>query len=456
MSVAFVNKEKGMNSDKTLTTLELFSYARKLLLFRNVNQLVSSALVNSVWPVFIWFASTLLLIFIFGCEQEEGKTFQNACSCDDSCRLISLPKKERVDLSVEDVQYDFDITAVYEDKSRTQFWGYSDYEMKFYLFDLQAQDFLDTIPLARNGEHAVPEIFSFQPVTPDSILLHTNHHNQLILLNSKAERLKTWNIEGDLPNGGRADGLYYLSAWKNELSFHYDRAPNEATFFVTNTGFEGSHGVERFFYPQFATLDLNTGKYLSAYGDYPAVYRDEEQSDYRADFPFAVANGETWAVFYSSHCIYIFERDESKRSVCSKSRFLPDQFEWLPRGLRVSERDPKLIPRGEYINIIHDPYRNLFYRVVLHGLPDDTAVNRDWQVRKQSKWSIMILDREGNCLGEALFESSLYDYNQIFPVEEGLLVSLENPYNPDNEEELLSFQLFDLGELPTRGEGSID
>jgi hypothetical protein len=68
----------------------------------------------------------------------------------------------------------------------------------------------------------------------------------------------------------------------------------------------------------------------------------------------------------------------------------------------------------------------------------------------------MILDREGNCLGEAPFESSLYDYNQIFPVEEGLLISLENPYNPDNEEELLSFQLFDLGELPTSGEGPID
>jgi hypothetical protein len=221
----------------------------------------------------------------------------------------------------------------------------------------------------------------------------------------------------------------------------------KATFAVLNMGFDQAHSVELFSFPQFVDIDLHTKKYIAAYGDYPSEYRQEDKSDYTFLFPFAVAEEETWASFFHSHCIYVFKQNETKRSICSKSRHLPNEFEFLPRGLRPAERNPKLIPMGEYRNLVYDPFRRLFYRIVVHALPEETNAFKDWNARKRMSWSIMILNEHGDCMIEALFPPGKYDYDRVFATKAGMLVSLENPYNPENEEELLSFELFDLDEI---------
>ncbi|HMO38499.1 MAG TPA: DUF4221 family protein [Saprospiraceae bacterium] len=391
-----------------------------------------------------------VIMLLAGCIRQPDEVFDALCECQNSCAPITLSLKKQVNISTQGLQYDFDIAAVYEKDNQSTLWLYNSYETKFYIYDLVEQQLLDTIRIATVGEHAIPEIFGFQVLTPDSILVHTNHYNQLILLNGQGEKLKTWTIKGDLPNGGRQDGLYYLAVWKDYNNFYYNKSNKQVTFFVLNTGFQASHASENFFYPQFATFDLITSSYLSAYGDYPSIYREKEKSDYRSMFPFTVAEDETWASYYSAHCLYIFQQNRHKRSVCAKSLFLPDRFEFLPAGLRSAERDPQLIPKGAYHNIIYDPWRRLFYRIVLHPLPESIPVNRDWSVRKQATWSIMILDDTGKCLGETAFEPGVYNFDHVFATREGLLISMENPYNPDNEEEMLSFALVDIDELINR------
>lgn len=392
----------------------------------------------------------LLLTFLLGCGEEEASSFQVTCSCESDCGVLSLEESERIDIPVEGFQYKFDITFLYAGPTVTQYWGYSKYDRKFFVYDLERAALADTIAIALNGVHAVPEIFGFQVIAPDSILPHTNHFNQLILMNSEAEKLKTWSIKGDLPGEGRADGMYYLAAWDG-INFHYDEERHKATFFVYNMGFKsGAHPVERVMYPQFADLNLSNGQYLAAYGDYPDIYKNKELTDYNYISPFTIAKGDTWSSYFSSHCIYVFRQDRNKRAYCSKSRFLPDKFELLPRGLQVSERDPKLIARGGYHDIIYDKYRDIFYRIVLHDLPEHIQPDRDWKLRKRVSWSVMFVDDAGNCLGEAPFEGGVYDFDRIFPVKDGLLVSLENPYNTRNEEEMLSFQLFDVDAIAGR------
>lgn len=387
----------------------------------------------------------LNLFILLSCHRDNKHLFEQDCFCNNSCRLISLKSKSTINIPVDGLQYDYDLTSVYDDSSKVQFWGYNKNEMIFYVYDVFTKILIDTIQIARNGEHAIPNVYGFKVLSPDSILIHTNEYNQLILIDSNAKKIKTWEIRGDLPNKSRLEGLYYLAVVEEYNYFYYDENNNSATFFVLNMGFQGAHPVERFFYPQFVEIDLQKGTYTSIYGDYPSAYRLEDQSDYEFLFPFSVAEGQTWATFNSSHCIYVFTKDKYKQSFCAKSRFMPANLELLPRGLKVGERDPVLIKRGHYGNIIYDRYRKVFYRIVIHALPESMPANRDWEAKKKGAWSVMVINLKGECLGEILFEAEKYDYRSIFPVEEGLLVSLENPYNKDNEEEILSFELFSLG-----------
>jgi len=389
----------------------------------------------------------LLFLFLAACTEEEAVSFESTCLCEAPCPPLSLKKADRVEIALAGRQYDFKLTKVSNTMGGPHFWGYNDYEMTFYRYDLTTEDFRDSIVLARNGINALPAVSDFFVISPDSILVHTNHHNRLLLLNSKAEILTSWNIGGPLPEGGPSEDMYYLGAAEN-LPFHYNPEQQSATFFIFDMSPESSTmGTGSLVRPQFATLDLSDGAFTSIYGAYPELYRNEEYSDYFPLTPFAVADGETWTVFFSSHCVYVFDEDKDKRSYCARSRFLPDELKLLPRGLRPSERDPQLIPRGGYSRIVHDPFRDLFYRIAIHDLPPHISVDRDWELRKKAAWSILFLTPDGDCLGEVLFEGSTYDYERVYATEAGLLVSLENPFHPDNEEEMLSFQLFDLSSL---------
>jgi hypothetical protein len=394
---------------------------------------------------------TVLLLFhlfiLFSCSKDSKQLFEQDCFCDDSCKLIPLRHKSTIDISVNRLQYDYDLTSIYDDSGKVQFWGYNRNEMKFYVYDVFGEALIDTIQIASNGEHAVPNIYGFKVITPDSILVHTNEYNELILIDTDAKKIKTWKIRGDLPNKSRLEGLYYLTVVEDYNYFYYDKTSNRATFLVLNMGFEGAHPIERFFYPQFVELDLQKESYTSIYGDYPSAYRQEDKLDYEFLFPFSVVEDQTWATFNSSHCIYVFTKDKYKQSFCAKSRFMPAHFDLLPRGLKAGERDPILIRRGHYGNIIYDKHREVFYRIVIHDLPESIPTNRDWEVKKRGAWSVMIINLKGECLGEVVFEAEKYDPRNVFPIKEGLLVSLENPYNKNNNEEMFSFALFSLDGL---------
>jgi len=239
----------------------------------------------------------ILSIFIVGCHSENEDYIEN-CFCEDSCKKITLKQSKEIHIPVSGFQYDFDIATVYRNGSNSELWGYNNFDKQFYIYDIARKKLLDTIPIFLNGKNAIPSIFGFKVLSPDSILIHTNHYNQLILINSNAEKIKTWEIKGDLPGRGMLENLYYLSVWKDYNNFFIDKNGKKATFFVENLGFES--WTEPRFYPQFAEWSLETNQFLSAFGDYPDIYKDERYTNYRSTMPFAVSKEATWASFFHS------------------------------------------------------------------------------------------------------------------------------------------------------------
>ena len=72
-----------------------------------------------------------------------------------------------------------------------------------------------------------------------------------------------------------------------------------------------------------------------------------------------------------------------------------------------------------YKQLLYDPYRRLFYRVVLHGQSTTTS-DDDKNYGKDRPWSIIIMNSDFVILGEQAFSERLYDFNQIFVCSAGL------------------------------------
>lgn len=59
----------------------------------------------------------------------------------------------------------------------------------------------------------------------------------------------------------------------------------------------------------------------------------------------------------------------------------------------------------------------------------------------------MILDKDLNILGETPMPENTYYPGNSFESKEGLFISIGHPNNPENEEDLMSFEVFKLEEV---------
>ncbi len=97
-----------------------------------------------------------------------------------------------------------------------------------------------------------------------------------------------------------------------------------------------------------------------------------------------------------------------------------------------------------YFCFVPDPYRNVFYRFVVHQqdhIKDRTHLEL---IQYPQKFSIIILDKDMNIIGETLFPTDIYDMHGYFINKDGLYLSRSNPFNPEYNVDKLEFQLIHL------------
>ena len=329
-------------------------------------------------------------------------------------------------------------------------WGYNEFEEKFYSFDLSSRELLDSFSLHSSGPNAVPPIFGFKVIGEDSLLINANHHRQLTLINKSGEILDAWSFHDiDLPKPGRTRGLYFPYTNQGIPGLDYNPNTSEVSFFILNNSDEGgSHNFSRFKYPPYAIFNLESGDFSRSFGFYPEEYLEEDKSDYRVAFPFIRIDKDFYGSFYHSHSMIRFGIDDTEQ-IEMRSEYTPLRFDFLPRGMSYKDRDPLLIPISGYHNILYDPYAKNILRIVRHELKEE-MIDHDplnWDIRKKANWSIMIIDDKGKLLGEHFFAGGIYNFDHIIPTRKGILISKENFNNPDNEEEKLTFSLFEYNKL---------
>jgi hypothetical protein len=98
-----------------------------------------------------------------------------------------------------------------------------------------------------------------------------------------------------------------------------------------------------------------------------------------------------------------------------------------------------------YGNLIHDPYRKLYYRFAYPGVdlengPDYVSLT----ALGRKKFSIIILDEDFNVIGETMFPEWVYCPTVMFVSRDGLYICNNHPMNPSFNEDILTFECFEV------------
>lgn len=106
----------------------------------------------------------------------------------------------------------------------------------------------------------------------------------------------------------------------------------------------------------------------------------------------------------------------------------------------------------DYGNMLYDPYREVYYRIAYPRTEMDKGVRAmELLMYGRKCFSIIIIDKDFNVLGETLFPDYTYNSKLMFIREGGLYISDSHYMNPAFSDDILSFQRFDLVEKE-RGE----
>lgn len=391
----------------------------------------------------------LLLLIIYGCNNSSPEGFglitSENCECQADHPLISFEVVKRYHLPVTDIPYDYEMSRVIvTENGKKEYWGFDDFQSAFYRFDIEQEAFIDSIPISDTGPDNLSPVKDFFPINPDSILLHSNERRKLRLIDGSGNLLKAWSFNRPLPSD-RPGELYYFITFPDAYTRLTYLQNKKAVVFHPLYYIEGAtrpYPREHYELPCFINFYPEEDRYGPAYGAYPPSYQQEEYSSYEMFLPFCTFEDQVVASFQKSHCLYWAEESQPTIKTCARSRFLPDQFEFLPVGTSSSLRVKNYKTNGAYITVLSDPYRRLLYRVVSHAQDPPLDINAVVKNKERARWSVMVIDADsGRCLGEAVFEEEQYDFFDIWVLPEGLLISEENPYRADNQEEFLSFTL---------------
>jgi hypothetical protein len=148
--------------------------------------------------------------------------------------------------------------------------------------------------------------------------------------------------------------------------------------------------------------------------------------------------------FYFDENIYVAPPDhEHVELVKVKSNYI-DKVKLLDDYGNVTLEDGCENPN--YGNMLYDEYRDVFYRI---AYPQTELERKDIRAIDllrygRKNFSIIILDKDLNIIGETMFPDYTYNSTVMFIREDGLYISNSHFMNPEYSDDVLSFRRFDL------------
>ena len=304
------------------------------------------------------------------------------------------------------------------------------YNLKSGVLDFKIEPEID-------GANGVAFILGYYIHNLDSIFLTTRSFEEISLINKDAILIDKFEY------GKTVDGI--------ELQRFYSTTAIYTPITIQNNNIYIVPGCNRFGEknPVAASIDLKNKEVNHLPFEYPK-FPGADNKNKRAGIEEHMSrcfDGEKFIYsFYFDENIYITDVNHKKiNKIIAKSKYI-DKVKYIDDYGRTSIEQGCEIPN--YGNLIYDKYRNVYYRI---AYPETTLEKgiKGYELREYGRknFSIIILDKKFNVIGETLFPDYTYNSRLIFVREDGVYISNSHYLNPNFNDDTLGFNRFSLNEV---------
>lgn len=326
----------------------------------------------------------------------------------------------------------------YIDKDGTEYLTFQNPNKNDILFyDLSSKTLKFKISPEINGPDGVGFFFGYYIHNLDSIFLTARSTENIPLINSKANVIDKYN--------------YKQTADSINLSRFYSTTAIYTPIIFLDHKIYIVPGCNRWqnINPVSAYIDLkdkNVYHLPFKYPTFPNAINKNKRAGIEEHMSRCFDGNRFIYSFYFDEYIYVasINHKEIKR-IKAGSRYIKN-IEYIDDFGRTSiEKSCEL---ANYGNLIYDKYRNVYYRIAY----PKTEIEKDikgYELREYGRknFTIIILDKDLNIIGETKFPDYTYNSQLIFIREDGIYISDSHYLNPNFNDDILSFKRFDLKQM---------
>lgn len=306
------------------------------------------------------------------------------------------------------------------------------------LVDLKEKKFIDLFKYQKESDLGVGRLQGFKYVNRDSIFIFND--TQLVLTNINNDTIiDIFDIKGDY------DGLWYPLSTSNG----HDVVLKDSKIYFGKTDFELTNSNTFYDSPLLMEIDLNTKKtkqFKSIH--FPEIYYDNCWQNRLVTFSMCY-NAKTKRFIFNfpiSHNTFVFNPANNRLvKHYTPSKYVPEFVEPMKCNVSdVKKRRAYLFSKSYYYKSIYDPYRDVYYRIVKHGVDKEDAIKlaQGFYGDHTIPFSIMIIDSNFKVIGETSFPENTYTTGDFFVGPKGLYLQSNNMFNSNFDENIIKYDIF--------------
>ena len=205
---------------------------------------------------------------------------------------------------------------------------------------------------------------------------------------------------------------------------------------------------KEFYKHRFLTLFFNENDSIRTIGKYPHSIMPNTDGFFYASMSPTIYLYKEVFVMNVSNDHNLFYLDPKTNEIMKinkwKSKYLEEDFERLPIKHEFQEASNYIYKSGYYVEIVLNNQTETLYRIVKHSQPLKNAEGKLNQYL-ECGFSIMYGKLDDPNPKEVLLEKGKYVPYVVHSIGNNqLLISLENPFNPNNKENMLEFEIIEL------------
>lgn len=306
------------------------------------------------------------------------------------------------------------------------------------LYNIDSQSFVKNIEFDPDGPEGTGRILGIHVHTFDSIFLFTQGVNEIVLADTSGRVVSRIQYDPPYPlTNAFVHNAYFLSPpviQQDEMivKSHIEGNYREMT----------QQNLSEI--PLSYAIDLKTGVTREIKANYPSDYMPDGLKSF--EYSMAYNGQEMVYSFIGDHRLFISDGIDASalNAIQAKSQYLQESLPLFPINGAREDTYQYLYASDRYESLLFDPFRNVFYRIAVPAMEVESDDEyRSLRIASQ-QFSILVLDNELRVIGEVLLEKEKYVAGNVFVGKEGLYISTNHPRNPQNAEDVMSFDRLKL------------